>query len=59
MKGYCKIDNDSWDFIGKVFAVHSYFKPEESTGVQLTLENVNTGEFHKITTPIHSIDWLD
>lgn len=58
MKGYCKIDYDRWEYAGKVFAVHSYTTDLESTAVRLTLQDVNTGEFHKVTVPKHSIEWI-
>ena len=59
MLGYCFIDYDRWELTKTVFAVHRYERNKElSTGVSLTIENVNTGEFHKLVVPVHSIEWL-
>jgi hypothetical protein len=56
---YVRIDNDNWDDLGKVWAVHEYASRENSTAVTLILEDTETKEVHTRVVASHQIVWIE
>ena len=58
MTSRCRIDNDKWEHAGKIYFVHEAKRRENSTAVELTLED---GDGTIITTVVanHQIEWLE
>jgi hypothetical protein len=54
----CKIDNDKWENVGKIYFVHEAKTREKSTAVQLTLED-DDGNIITTTVANHQIEWLE
>ncbi len=54
----CRIDNDKWMDLGKVFFVHSAESRKGSTAVTLVLED-DDGNIHKRVVASHQIEWID
>ena len=55
---HCRIDNDNWEHAGKIYFVHEAKTRENSTGVDLTLED-DGGNIVSITVANHQIEWLE
>lgn len=53
----CKIDNDKWDYLGKVYNVIQKTEYEDTTAVTLTIEDED-GYIHTATVANHQIEWL-
>lgn len=56
---YCKLDNDQWEDLGKVWAVMEYVTRPNSTAVDLVLEDMETKEVHTRVVANHQIEWLE
>ena len=54
----CRIDNDKWIDLGKVFFVHSAETHPGSTATTLVLED-DDGNIHKRVVASHQIEWID
>ena len=54
----CRIDNDKWQDHGTIFFVHSAKSREDSTAVELVLEDDN-GNIHSRVVANHQIEWID
>ena len=54
----CRIDNDKWEHAGKIYFVHEAKRRENSTAVELTLED-DGGTIFTSTVAKHQIDWLE
>jgi len=54
----CKIDIDKWENVGKIYFVHEAKTRENSTAMQLTLED-DDGNIITTTAASHQIEWLD
>lgn len=55
--GYIQIWSDNWSENGRIYKVLSYFKPADSTGVHLELQD-SEGIIEKKVIPIHNIEWI-
>lgn len=53
-----KIWNDNWEENGKLYRVHGYNKPANSTGMHFELEDTD-GNFITKVIPYHDIEWID
>lgn len=54
----CRIHNDQWHHLGKTYFVHEAKTRENSTAVDLTLED-NDGNIISITVANHQIEWIE
>jgi len=54
----CRIHNDKWQDLGKVFYVHSFDNRENSTAVTLVLED-DDGNIHERVVASHQIEWIE
>ncbi len=54
----CRIDNDKWEHVGKIYHVWSAAQRDNSTAVELTLED-DHGNIFTITVAKHQIEWLE
>lgn len=54
----CRIDNDKWDYHGKVYTVHKKTEYENTTAVTLTIEDED-GYIHTTNVANHQIEWLE
>ena len=54
----CRIDNGKWEHAGKIYFVHEAKRRENSTAVELTLEE-DDGNIVTITVANHQIEWLE
>ena len=54
----CKIDNDKWENVGKIYFVHEAKTRKNSTAVDLTIED-DDGNIISITVASHQIEWLE
>ena len=54
----CRIQDDNWQHVGKIYFVHEAKTRENSTAVELTLEDDN-GDIISITVANHQIEWLE
>lgn len=54
----CRIDNDKWEHAGKIYFVHEAMRRENSTAVELTLEDDNGNIFTTVVAN-HQIEWLE
>lgn len=58
MTSRCRIDNDKWEHAGKIYFVHEAKTRENSTAVDMTLED-DGGNIVSITVAKHQIEWLE
>lgn len=58
MTSRCRIDNDNWEHAGKIYFVHEANTRENSTAVEMTLED-DAGKIITITVANHQIEWLE
>jgi hypothetical protein len=56
---YIQIDNDMWDYAGKVWYVHEYESSPNTTAVKLTIEDTETGEIQTLMVSQNQIEWLE
>ena len=54
----CKINNDNWGDLGKVYFVHSLSTRPKSTAVNMTLEDDGGNIFERVVAS-HQIEWVD
>jgi hypothetical protein len=54
----CRIHDDNWHHLGKTYFVHEAKTRENSTAVELTLED-NDGNIISITVANHQIEWIE
>lgn len=54
----CRIHNDQWQHVGKTYFVHEANTRENSTAVEMTLED-DAGNITTITVANHQIEWLE
>ena len=58
MTSNCRIHNDEWQHVGKTYFVHQAKRRENSTAVEMTLED-DAGNMITITVANHQIEWLE
>ena len=56
---YIKLHNDRWDDLNKVWVVLEYRTREDSTAVNLVLEDAYSGETTHRVVASHQIEWLE
>lgn len=56
--GYIMINSDEWEDAGTIYKVNEYFRRNESTAVELTLE-LEEGQIIRRVVPVHWIEWVD
>lgn len=54
----CKINNDTWQDLGKVYFVHSLATRPSSTAVTMMLEDDDGNMFERVVAS-HQIEWVD
>jgi hypothetical protein len=54
----CRIHDDNWHHLGKTYFVHEAKTRENSTAVDLTLED-DRGVIISITVANHQIEWIE
>jgi cation diffusion facilitator CzcD-associated flavoprotein CzcO len=54
----CRINNDEWHDVGKIYFVHSLKSQPNSTGVTLNLEDED-GNMSERVIASHQIDWIE
>ena len=54
----CKINNDNWEDLGKVYFVHSLATRKWSTAVTISLED-DAGNITTQVVASHQIEWVD
>lgn len=54
----CRIDNDKWENVGKVYFVHSAQSRKNSTAVELVLED-ESGTMTNAVVARHQIEWIN
>ena len=58
MASKCRIDNDHWQHVGKTYFVHEAKTRENSTAVELTLED-DHGNIITTVVANHQIEWIE
>jgi hypothetical protein len=58
MPNRCRIDNDHWQHVGKIYFVHEAKTRENSTAVELTLED-DHGNILTTVVANHQIEWIE
>jgi len=58
IKRTCKIHNDKWEHVGKVYHVYECRTRENSTATTLVLED-DGGNIFETVVAYHQIEWLD
>ncbi len=58
MASKCRIDNDHWQHVGKIYFVHVAKTRENSTAVELTLED-DHGNIIQTVVANHCIEWIE
>jgi hypothetical protein len=54
----CRIDDGKWEHAGKIYFVHEAKRRENSTAVELTLEE-DGGTIITTVVANHQIEWLE
>lgn len=54
----CRINDDKWENVGVEYFVHAAKPREDSTAVNLTIEDEN-GFITEVVVASHQIEWID